>query len=73
MAGRVSVRQVVTRTVTYCRTPLEPAPRGKRRKIEVDERDSKAAAEEPKIKKEKHDEPEASTSASIDQKPAQST
>lgn len=33
----VSVRQVVTRTVTYTRspvTPLEPAPRGKRRKIE---------------------------------------
>lgn len=28
----VSVRQVVTRTVTYKRTPLEPAPRGKRRK-----------------------------------------
>lgn len=32
--GRVSVRHVVTRTVTYCRTPLEPAPKGKRRKIE---------------------------------------
>jgi len=31
--GKVSVRQVVTRTVTYCRTPLEPAPRGKRRKL----------------------------------------
>ncbi|KAF2456653.1 hypothetical protein BDY21DRAFT_364248 [Lineolata rhizophorae] len=33
----VSVRQVVTRTVTYTRTPvtpLEPAPRGKRRKVE---------------------------------------
>ncbi|KAI4152449.1 MAG: hypothetical protein LQ340_002903 [Diploschistes diacapsis] len=30
----VSVKQVVTRTVTYTRTPLEPAPRGKRRKIE---------------------------------------
>ncbi|KAL8815782.1 MAG: hypothetical protein Q9191_008423 [Dirinaria sp. TL-2023a] len=33
----VSVRQVVTRTVTYTRspvTPLEPAPKGKRRKIE---------------------------------------
>ena len=24
---------MVTRTVTYCRTPLEPAPRGKRRKL----------------------------------------
>ncbi|KAI9829482.1 MAG: hypothetical protein M1819_006302 [Sarea resinae] len=30
----VSVRQVVTRTVTYTRTPLEPAPKGKRRKVE---------------------------------------
>lgn len=28
----VSIRQVVTRTVTYKRTPLEPAPKGKRRK-----------------------------------------
>ncbi|OJJ46878.1 hypothetical protein ASPZODRAFT_1842508 [Penicilliopsis zonata CBS 506.65] len=28
----VSVRQVVTRTVTYKRTPLEPPPKGKRRK-----------------------------------------
>ena len=28
------MRQVVTRTVTYCRTPLEPAPRGKRRKLD---------------------------------------
>jgi hypothetical protein len=37
--GRVSVRHVITRTVTYCRTPtttmpLEPAPRGKRRRLE---------------------------------------
>ncbi|KAK4992684.1 hypothetical protein LTR50_001019 [Elasticomyces elasticus] len=32
--GKVSVRQVVTRTVTYCRTPLDPAPKGKRRKVE---------------------------------------
>ncbi|KAF2842961.1 hypothetical protein M501DRAFT_926345 [Patellaria atrata CBS 101060] len=30
----VSVRQVVTRTVTYCSTPLDPAPKGKRRKLE---------------------------------------
>ncbi|MCJ1412767.1 hypothetical protein MMC19_006865 [Ptychographa xylographoides] len=30
----VSVKQVVTRTVTYTRTPLEPAPKGKRRKVE---------------------------------------
>lgn len=29
-----SVRQVVTRTVTYRATPLEPAPRGKRRRLE---------------------------------------
>ena len=37
LSGRprsMSVKQVVTRTVTYTRTPLEPAPRGKRRKIE---------------------------------------
>ncbi|KZF24794.1 hypothetical protein L228DRAFT_237684 [Xylona heveae TC161] len=34
-SGRpVSVRQVVTRTITYTRTPLEPAPKGKRRKVE---------------------------------------
>jgi hypothetical protein len=41
---RVSVREVVTRTVTYSRTPvdakapqfpqIDPAPRGKRRKVE---------------------------------------
>ncbi|KAK4546216.1 hypothetical protein LTR36_002353 [Oleoguttula mirabilis] len=38
--GKVSVKQVVTRTVTYCRTPLEPAPNGnlwKRRKVEHEE------------------------------------
>ena len=37
MSGRprpVSVKQVVTRTVTYTRTALEPAPKGKRRRIE---------------------------------------
>ncbi|KAJ6007803.1 hypothetical protein N7540_011779 [Penicillium herquei] len=28
----VSVRQVVTRTITYKRTPLDPPPKGKRRK-----------------------------------------
>ncbi|RMZ72753.1 dipeptidase 1 precursor [Pyrenophora seminiperda CCB06] len=43
-ARRVSVREVVTRTVTYSRTPvdakapqfpqIDPAPRGKRRKVE---------------------------------------
>ena len=31
-AKSVSVRQVVTRTVTYKRTPLDPPPKGKRRK-----------------------------------------
>jgi hypothetical protein len=60
--GKVSVRQVVTRTVTYCRTPLEPAPRGKRRKLdaptvrtsiledclaEAEERAATASQEEP--------------------------
>ncbi|MCJ1441857.1 MAG: hypothetical protein MMC23_002349 [Stictis urceolatum] len=30
----VSVKQVVTRTVTYTSKPLDPAPRGKRRKLE---------------------------------------
>lgn len=30
----VSVRQVITRTITYTRTPLDPAPKGKRRKLE---------------------------------------
>lgn len=47
--GRYSVRQVVTRTVTYCRTPLEPAPNGnlwKRRKIEHDDGVSKMIEEE---------------------------
>ncbi|KAF1355081.1 hypothetical protein BDV97DRAFT_366270 [Delphinella strobiligena] len=32
--SRVYVRQVVTRTVTYSQTPLDPAPKGKRRKLE---------------------------------------
>ncbi|CAI7641989.1 unnamed protein product [Penicillium discolor] len=30
----VSVRQVVTRTITYKRTPLDPPPKGKRRKTQ---------------------------------------
>ena len=30
----VSVRSVVTRTVTYKRTPLDPAPKGKKRKMD---------------------------------------
>ncbi|KAL1588408.1 hypothetical protein WHR41_02918 [Cladosporium halotolerans] len=42
--GKVSVRQVVTRTVTYCRTPLEPAPRGKRRKLDAPAAEQVAAA-----------------------------
>ena len=33
-SSRVSVRQVVTRTVTYSRTPLDPAPKGKRRRVD---------------------------------------
>lgn len=59
--GRVSVRQVVTRTVTYCRTPLEPAPNGnlwKRRKIEHDDTGPKPIPEEscnPIIKEERQE------------------
>lgn len=53
--GKVSVRQVVTRTVTYCRTPLDPAPRGKRRKVEVEELSSKEPSEEPPVKQERLD------------------
>ena len=34
VSKQVSVKQVVTRTVTYTRTPLEPAPKGKRRRLE---------------------------------------
>lgn len=33
----VSVRSVVTRTVTYKRTPLDPAPKGKKRKLDAPE------------------------------------
>ncbi|KAH9825375.1 hypothetical protein Tdes44962_MAKER04215, partial [Teratosphaeria destructans] len=49
--GKVSVRQVVTRTVTYCRTPLEAAPNGnlwKRRKIEHDDGKQDPVVEEIK-------------------------
>ncbi|USW57511.1 hypothetical protein Slin15195_G108300 [Septoria linicola] len=48
-SGKVHVRHVVTRTVTYCRTPLDPAPKGKRRKIEAEDdvSSSKASSEEP--------------------------
>ncbi|KAF7131201.1 hypothetical protein CNMCM5793_004251 [Aspergillus hiratsukae] len=35
-SGRVSVRHVVTRTVTYKRTQLEAPPKGKRRKCQED-------------------------------------
>lgn len=61
--GKVSVRQVVTRTVTYCRTPLEPAPRGKRRKLDAPTAGSSIldqclaeAEEEAKAKKAKEEE-----------------
>ncbi|KXS93734.1 hypothetical protein AC578_996 [Pseudocercospora eumusae] len=52
--SKLHVRHVVTRTVTYCRTPLDPAPKGKRRKIEGDDdvTSSKASSEEPPIKQE---------------------
>lgn len=53
--GKVSVRQVVTRTVTYCRTPLEPAPKGKRRKIEVEDLVSKEPSPEVAVKDEKQE------------------
>ncbi|KAF2764476.1 hypothetical protein EJ03DRAFT_281962 [Teratosphaeria nubilosa] len=49
--GKVSVRQIVTRTVTYCRTPLEAAPNGnlwKRRKIEHDDGKQDPVVEEIK-------------------------
>lgn len=35
---RVSMRHVITRTVTYKRTPLDPAPKGKRRKTDDQEK-----------------------------------
>ncbi|KAM3414691.1 hypothetical protein BST61_g9849 [Cercospora zeina] len=72
-SGKVHVRHVVTRTVTYCRTPLEPAPKGKRRKIEAEDdvSSSKASSEEPMtssiIKQERIetiDEEESSSSSS---------
>ena len=33
-SSSMSVRRVVTRKVTYVRTPIDPAPKGKRRKVE---------------------------------------
>ncbi|KAK5113900.1 hypothetical protein LTR85_010433 [Meristemomyces frigidus] len=53
--GQVRVRQVVTRTVTYCRTPLEPAPNGnlwKRRKVEHDDTTSDVPLLDAPIKEE---------------------
>ncbi|KAK3647107.1 hypothetical protein LTR56_008275 [Elasticomyces elasticus] len=53
--GKVTVKQVVTRTFTYCRTPLEAVPDGslwKRRKVEHDETTSKESSEEPRVKEE---------------------
>ncbi|KAL1957528.1 hypothetical protein VTO42DRAFT_5754 [Malbranchea cinnamomea] len=39
VSGRsVRMRQVITRTITYKRTPLDPAPKGKRRKTEDQEK-----------------------------------
>jgi hypothetical protein len=52
--GKVTVKQVVTRTFTYCRTPLEAVPDGslwKRRKVEH-EGGPKDASQEPCIKEE---------------------
>ncbi|KAK3065118.1 hypothetical protein LTR53_018285, partial [Teratosphaeriaceae sp. CCFEE 6253] len=60
--GKVTVKQVVTRTVTYCRTPLEAVPDGKlwkRRKIEhegEEEGTSKESSAEPRVKEETPDE-----------------
>jgi len=42
--SKVCVKQVVTRTVTYCRTPLDPAPKGKRRKVEETHSSSASSA-----------------------------
>ncbi len=67
--GKVSVRQVVTRTVTYCRTPLDPAPKGKRRKVDVEELDWKEGSEEPPVKQEKLDEQDHETTPSAPELP----
>lgn len=63
--GRMSVRQVVTRTVTYCRTPLEPAPKGKRRKIEGSAPELKASPELSTVKLEKVEEKESTPQETI--------
>ncbi|GAB7366677.1 hypothetical protein MBLNU230_g8660t1 [Neophaeotheca triangularis] len=66
--GKVSVRQTVTRTVTYCRTPLDPAPKGKRRKVEEASDDSKESSTEPltAVKQEPVDNTSVSKDASKD-------
>jgi len=61
--GRVSVRQVVTRTVTYCRTPLEPAPKGKRRKLEAEAAEETPSESSPPIKQEPQDHTSSSSSS----------
>ncbi|KAK5133656.1 hypothetical protein LTR08_007510 [Meristemomyces frigidus] len=66
--GKVSVRQVVTRTVTYCRTPLEPAPNGnlwKRRKVEHDETLPAAALTEAPIKDETNEDDTTTSEATV--------
>ncbi|TKA50441.1 hypothetical protein B0A55_13286 [Friedmanniomyces simplex] len=66
--GKVTVKQVVTRTVTYCRTPLEAVPDGnlwKRRKIEHDEGTSKESSEEPRVKEETPEEEGRDTAANV--------
>ncbi|KAK3677501.1 hypothetical protein LTR78_002351 [Recurvomyces mirabilis] len=53
--GKVTVKQVVTRTVTYCRTPLEAIPDGnlwKRRKVEHEGTLKGLEEYEPTIKEE---------------------
>ncbi|EMC91450.1 hypothetical protein BAUCODRAFT_329252 [Baudoinia panamericana UAMH 10762] len=54
--GKMYVKQVVTRTVTYCRTPLDTVPDGnlwKRRKVEHDSSKRETTSAEPEIKQEK--------------------
>ncbi|KAJ5287850.1 hypothetical protein N7478_003536 [Penicillium angulare] len=46
-AKSVSVRQVVTRTITYKRTPLDPPPKGKRRKTQDCKDHCKELCKEP--------------------------
>jgi len=55
--GKVCIRHVITRTVTYCRTPIDPAPKGKRRKLGEDSAGESSEASESKedVKQELHD------------------